>query len=217
MLDAAAEAAVRCGAYERAVELIDAALADGADGVRGGVLRRRRAWSLFNAGHIREALDAYEEAASLLPPVPSAERAGVLAESALLAGIIGEAPLAAQAAERALSMARAVGARREEAAALNALGVALGAIGQSERGIASLREGLAVALEHGEPEDVGRAYANLTDAIRRGGSLQEAAAVGWRGSSTRAGAAMTAASACSWSPTLRRRCSRSGAGTRPTA
>ena len=38
-----------------------------------------------------------------------------------------------------------------------------------------------MAVEHGEPEDVGRAYANLTDAIRRGGALEEAAAVGLEG------------------------------------
>jgi DNA-binding CsgD family transcriptional regulator/tetratricopeptide (TPR) repeat protein len=181
VLDAAGEAAVRCGAYERGVELLDEALADGATAARAGVLRRRRAWCLFNAGRIRDALDAYEEAASLLPPSPSAERAGVLAESALLAGIIGESALAAEAAERALTMAREVGARREEAAALNALGVALAAGGENARGIAVLREGLAMALEHGDLEDVGRAYANLTDAMRRGGLLEEAASVALAG------------------------------------
>ncbi len=178
LLDAASEAAMHCGAYARGVELLDEALAQDGDAEpgRGALRRRRRAWCLWNAGRIPDALDAYEDAAAHLPPEPTAERAGVLAESALLAGIIGETELAAAAAGHALKMARAVGARREECAALNALGVALTAQGD-ERGIARLREGLAVALEHGEPEDVGRAHANLSDAVRRSGDLEEAAAI----------------------------------------
>ena len=50
VLAAAAEAALRCGAYARGVELADEALAAGPDTARGGVLRRRRAWCLFSAG-----------------------------------------------------------------------------------------------------------------------------------------------------------------------
>ncbi|MGZ4270578.1 MAG: ATP-binding protein [Solirubrobacteraceae bacterium] len=180
VLEAAAESAVLCGAYQRGVELLDAALAGCTDArsERCRALRRLRAWCLWSSGQIPAALAAYEDAAAGLPDTEAtAERAGMIAESALLAGIVGEIEPAERAARRALEMARAVGARREEGEALNALGVALVARGDNSGAIAVMRQGLVLSLEAGRPDDVGRAHANLSDALRRDGELEEAVAV----------------------------------------
>jgi len=66
----------------------------------------------------------------------------------------------AQTAKRAIEAARAVGAKDTEADASVSLGTALSYLGPAEAGLASLRDGLRLALElGGHPADGGAARA----------------------------------------------------------
>jgi DNA-binding CsgD family transcriptional regulator/tetratricopeptide (TPR) repeat protein len=78
-------------------------------------------------------------------------------------------------AEEALAIARAVGAREAEGHALNTLGIDISQLGERERGIACLREALAIARELRVPDELGSAYVNLSEQYDQGGRIEEAA------------------------------------------
>lgn len=80
-------------------------------------------------------------------------------------------------AERALRTARQAGARSEEAHALSTLGTALAALGETERGLASVREALAIAKQVGNPDDLGRAYGLVAAALMMAGRFTETVTV----------------------------------------
>jgi DNA-binding CsgD family transcriptional regulator len=71
-----------------------------------------------------------------------------------------------QVCAEAVRVARQVGAAAEEGHASNTMGIALVCQGVCEDGIAALERGLAIAIRLGSADDVGRAYANLTDGLR---------------------------------------------------
>ena len=79
----------------------------------------------------------------------------------------------AERCERAIAVAREVGAKAEEAHALNTLGVDAVNVGDRATGIERLREALRMAEELGEPDDVGRAYVNLSDTLDQDGRAEE--------------------------------------------
>ncbi len=183
LFERAAEAANLAGDHARAIALARAAIGDGdvdsnADGtsdggvlrsgdpVRRGLLHERLGCYLWAAGHSEAALDAYDEAARLVPlEQPSAVRArvvGAQAQALMLAGRYRESQ---ERAEEALAVARAARARAEEGHVLATLGVDLAFLGHAAAGVSLLEEARAIAEEVGTPEDVARAWLNLAELL----------------------------------------------------
>ena len=184
----AAEAAQLGSDRERAIALArDAAARIDArrDPVRAGLVYERLGRYLWVLGRGDEAAAAYRDAVATLPAdPPSAERARVVAAEGQLLMLRGLARDAIARCEEALAVARAVGARAEAGHALNTLGAVRSGLGQHEAGEAHLREALAIALDLRLPDDVGRAYINLSDCVDQAGRIDEAAELALEGLET---------------------------------
>ena len=76
--------------------------------------------------------------------------------------------------ERAVAIARDVGARQVEGHALNTLGLDLAVVGAVPDAISPLEEALAIAREVANADDIGRGYVNLCEAQRFCGDLRGA-------------------------------------------
>jgi DNA-binding CsgD family transcriptional regulator len=180
----AAEAAFRSGAVDRSLALLEAALAGlapGADPVRRAGLLERRGHVLLDASPA-EAVAALEEALALLPPQPATRtHALVLASLARAQTHVADMQLSADTARRAVAASRAAGARDAEAHAFITLGVASAYLGQTEDGLASLREGLRLALAIGASMIALAGFINLSDALEFHGRHEEAAQVAAEG------------------------------------
>jgi DNA-binding CsgD family transcriptional regulator len=162
----AAEAARWRGLIDRAVALLQEALADiggHREPAQVGLLHARLAECQREAGDSKAALAAYEEASRLVANEPaSAGKARVLAGHGT--ELMRQAQYSASRAicEQAIAMARAVGAQAEEGRALNTLGCDLSALGDPEAGIAVLRQALALSEAAGSFDDIHRVYLNLS-------------------------------------------------------
>jgi DNA-binding CsgD family transcriptional regulator len=133
----------------------------------------RNAWA---AGETRMAFDSLDAAAALVPAdVPSAELAGVLAEQARRLMFTAQYDQAQVVAREAIAVARAVDARSAEGHALNTLGVCIAERGETEQGIALLQRSIVIAMELASPDQLDRAFANLTYVLSQAGRLEEAA------------------------------------------
>ena len=178
LLRHAAEASVLTGSYRRAIELgraaVDAAQHEPVpDPARVGQLLERLRWFLYEAGEREAAAAAVDQAIRLIPEKPpSAARARALAQAAGLRLLAGEHRPAAELATEALSTARAVGARSEEALADGVLGWATAVLGDVDAGIAMFREGLAIAEELGGVEGIAVGYTNLASLLDRVGRTE---------------------------------------------
>jgi DNA-binding CsgD family transcriptional regulator/tetratricopeptide (TPR) repeat protein len=75
----------------------------------------------------------------------------------------------------------AFAARQAEAGARTTLGFALTVRGDASRGMSELEAAMAIAEQLGDPEELARAYTNLTDALTTAGRLEEAVSVGLQG------------------------------------
>ena len=184
----AAEAAQLGSDRERAIALArDAAARIDArrDPVRAGLINERLGRYLWVLGRGDEAAAAYRDAVATMPAdPPSAERARVVAAEGQLLMLRGLARDAIARCEEALAVARAVGARAEAGHALNTLGAVRSGLGEHEAGEAHLREALAIALDLQLPDDVGRAYINLSDCVDQSGRIDEAAQLALEGLET---------------------------------
>jgi ATP/maltotriose-dependent transcriptional regulator MalT len=76
--------------------------------------------------------------------------------------------------EQAIEVARSVGARAEEAHALNTLGVDISSLGDRPRGIDYLKQAKEIAEELGWIDEMGRVYVNLSEEIDWDGRTSEA-------------------------------------------
>jgi DNA-binding CsgD family transcriptional regulator/tetratricopeptide (TPR) repeat protein len=130
----------------------------------------RRHWE---AGDESAGLTALEEATGLLPVEPSPDRARVLGAHAQMLRLAGRIREAAGQSEEALVVARQVGARAEEAHALDVLGSCLADMGDIATGITRLREARRIAEEVGYPQGIVRACLNLGSLLGRLGRLDE--------------------------------------------
>jgi DNA-binding CsgD family transcriptional regulator/tetratricopeptide (TPR) repeat protein len=182
VMQRAAETAVLSGAYSRAIELGRAAIdreraAPDSSLARQGSLQERLRWYLWEAGDRVAAASAVEEALRLLPvDPPSTVRARALGHAASLDLLAGRYRAARGRAGEALTVARAVGARAEEALALGVLGWAEAVLGSVEEGIATFREGVVIADELGGVEGIALARSNLSSLLDRVGRTEEALA-----------------------------------------
>jgi DNA-binding CsgD family transcriptional regulator len=172
------------GRARRALALQRAALSDlAADADLGRRARRyeRLGQYLWEMGDGNGATRARAEAVRLLPAdPPSAERARVLASYSQILMLTNRKDESEEAGSKALSMARALGERKVEAAVLATLGPSLAARGRDE-GFELLRESRAIAEELGDDLEVGRSYHNEAAALLAWGRYDQAMDVAARG------------------------------------
>jgi ATP/maltotriose-dependent transcriptional regulator MalT len=174
-----ADAAYQAGAVDRAVSLLDQALAElPADGdvVRRALLLDRRAHALRDVGHEDEAIASLDQAMTLLP-ADQVTRAHAVVLASLASSLMRTTDMGAAAptAQRAVEAARAVGAAAEEADACITLGLARSYLGDGEEGLAAIRAGLDLALDLDPPTIALRGYVNLSDVLEFLGRHAEAA------------------------------------------
>jgi tetratricopeptide (TPR) repeat protein len=162
----AAEAARWVGLPDRAVALLQEALADLGGHIqpaRAGLLRARLAECRSEAGDSKAALAAYEDASRLVAnQPPSAQKARVLAGHATELMRQGHYSASRTLCEQAIAVARTAGAQAEEGRALNTLGCDLSALGDPDAGIAALRQALSLSEAAGSFDDLHRVYLNLS-------------------------------------------------------
>jgi DNA-binding CsgD family transcriptional regulator len=172
------------GAAPRAVELARRAIefVGAKDPHRAALLQVDLGEYLYQIGNDAAALAALERAVELVPAEPpSAQRAYALGS---LAGALMVGWRHAQSlpiAERALALARGVGAREAEVRALTVLGSDLAYLGRGDEGVAYFRQALQLAEEIGDLVGVDRAYTNFTDALTMLGRLRESVHAGQAG------------------------------------
>src|SRR5215213_2527912 len=111
------------------------------------------------------------------PWPPSEELARALAAHAQLLMLLGRHAQARARGEEAVAVARQVGARAVEGHALTTLGTCLGILGHTEEGIADLEQGLRIARDLVNVDDLGRGHANLATVLDHAGRSAEAAEV----------------------------------------
>jgi DNA-binding CsgD family transcriptional regulator/tetratricopeptide (TPR) repeat protein len=172
-----AEAAAIAGAVQHAVELLEDALErldPAGEPVRGAVLLARLGVHRWTARDEAGALAAYQQAERLLAGAPpSAERARVLAAHAQTLGLAGRGDEGVPRCEEAIAVARAVGARAEEACALDILGDCLDHHRDPDRSIALHLEARRIAEQAGDAETVMSTHLNLGHALKAAGRDRE--------------------------------------------
>src|SRR6266508_1936355 len=176
---AAAEPAALAGAVQRAAGLLQDALSwvdPAIEPVRAAVLLTRLGDHRGTTRDEPGALAAYADAERLLAGAPpSAEHARMLASHALTLTQLGwRSPKAIQYCEQAIRIARAAGARAEEAHALATLGMCLDDLNQLDRAIALQLEARRIAEGVGDTETVIRTYATLSHSLVAAGRDREA-------------------------------------------
>jgi DNA-binding CsgD family transcriptional regulator/tetratricopeptide (TPR) repeat protein len=178
LLTRAADAVAFSGAARRAVELVEDALgrvdAD-ADPARAAELLARLGDHRRVAADEAGALAAFERAERLMTGAPpSAEHARVLSRHARALTMSFQNRKAIPYCEEAIAVARAVGAKAEEAHALTTLGLCLKDLGELDRSIALHLEARRIAEQVGDAEAILRTYVNLSHALELAGRDRDA-------------------------------------------
>jgi DNA-binding CsgD family transcriptional regulator len=181
----AASSAHGAGDGERAIalsrSLVDE-LEDSEDREALALALERHGRYLWTAGRGIDALPVYQRAVAVLPDTPSVALAQALAGEAQALMLLDRGREARELCERALPIARAVGARHVEAAILNTL---IACVGGNENDVVTAIEltdaARAIAEEERIPEEILRAYMNGGDAIDEAGRVEEALAVALEG------------------------------------
>jgi DNA-binding CsgD family transcriptional regulator/tetratricopeptide (TPR) repeat protein len=180
LLSRCADVAYAAGEPARAAQLVRQALAlvdEAHQPQRAGLLHEQLARCLQMLGD-PAALGAQQQAVRLVPPEPSVERARVLGSLAELLLVLVARPGEARGlAEQAVTMARQVGARPEEANARTTLGSALVYLGDPAAGLTELAAAVRQATQAGVMIDLLRAIVNHSDALLAAGRLDEAATI----------------------------------------
>jgi predicted ATPase/class 3 adenylate cyclase len=126
----------------------------------------------FVRGHVREGRRRTEEALALAGPAPGELRLDALSRASRLAGVAGDADLAAEHASNAVALAEELHDAPALAVALTALGEAVVNAGDYDRGISIYEQALAVARETGQtPVPI---LTNLADAALGAGEPDRA-------------------------------------------
>ena len=166
--NATGEHALAIALGTRAIELVDA----GADPLRAGVLHARLARFLHEAGRGEEARRLSARAVELIPREPTRERALVLEAHARMLLLAGRVDAARPVVEEAIAIARGLGARDVEAAALSTRVITQH--GSADAAAEAGREALQAARAAGDPETLLRAHVNAAEALDQAGDVQAA-------------------------------------------
>ena len=151
-----------------------------ADPTRAVRLTERLAWSVYLGGDLPSAIRLLEDAvASLADRPPSREKALATTALAQLVLYAGDYRRSIPIAEEAVVATQASGGNDIEAQTV--LGSALAIIGDSDRGLAVLRDALARAREGTDESVRGTAYLTLTSTLLDCELLEEAVRVGLEG------------------------------------
>ncbi len=177
VVDRAAAMAALVGDYQRAIDLARLALADvdpAVDPERAARFHSALRWYLWDAGEHAAALQDALEAVRLMPlEPPTTMLANVHAHAAGLLLFSGRLSAAESEASQALTTARLVGARAEEAVALGVLGWVHVVRGEPERGVALVREAWDIARELGHVTGIALAYDQLAAVLDAVGRVRE--------------------------------------------
>ena len=160
LLDAAADAAWRAGAVDRALALVDEALEEvgyGGTLEQRALLLARRASILRDLSRDDEGIAVLEQAVGLLPPdLPSRAAARVLGQLAAAMLRVDQMQRAGELGARAMSAAEAVGATEEQLDAQITVGHAAVFAGEVEAGLAQMRAAIDRSRTPGYPLELGR-------------------------------------------------------------
>ena len=169
LLDAAADAAHRAGAGDRALALVDEALEEIGDAgpiEQRAMLLARRASVLRDLGRDDEGIPVLEQAVDLLPPdEPSRAGARVLGQLANAMLRVDQMERARELADRALRSAESVGATAEQLDAEITAGHAEVFVGDVDSGLAQVQEAGARAQRLGLSWIAVRSFINLSDLL----------------------------------------------------
>jgi ATP/maltotriose-dependent transcriptional regulator MalT len=180
LLRLTADASFHAGAVDRAVSLLDRALAEGAAGqdpTRRALLLNQQALCFRGLGRDAESIAASQSALALLDEdPPSIAFISVLASLATALMRMGTMAQAADAASRVAASAHALGAGDQEAEARITLGVAKTYLGFVDEGLVELRAGLGLAVALNSSGAALRGYTNLSDVQEMLGLHEDAAA-----------------------------------------
>ena len=171
LLHRTARAAYLASDYPRAVsagrEALDA-LGDG-DPERLAVLHVILGRCLWITGEWGEGIRHYEEAVRIAPPAPAMVRTRALAGLGQIYFGHGWYRRARPLLEAAIEQARVSGARDLEGHALTTLSMVRINCGEIEAAKTANEEAMAIAVELGIPDDVGRAYSHRGEILARSG------------------------------------------------
>jgi ATP/maltotriose-dependent transcriptional regulator MalT len=142
---------------------------------------RKLADAEWSAGQAERGRQTLERALALLPDEPTPERAHLLATRVRFRLTQGRYREVEEVAEEALADANALDLPAVRARVLHRLGTALYHRGEYERADAIVEEALTTAREHGTGDDLGAAYANLSEALEYAGRGRDALALVKRG------------------------------------
>jgi DNA-binding CsgD family transcriptional regulator len=177
----AAAAAHNAGDGDRAVALARALVEEldaEADREAASLALERLGRYLWTTGRGEEALPIYRQAVEMLPPTPSVALAQALASEAQVLMLLDRADEARALCDRALPIAREVGARSAEASILNTLIGCFGGHEMDVRGaIESMDQARILAEELDLPEELLRSYMNGADALDEAGRVEESLAL----------------------------------------
>jgi DNA-binding CsgD family transcriptional regulator len=178
VLHSAADAALRAGSVERALSLLDQALADVGEAgpaVRRALLLECRSRALRDLGHDAQGLAFLRQAQDLLPAAPlTSAHAVVLTSLANSVLNLGDMPAAQATAEQAVIVAVAVDAQAQEAEARITLASAQAYLGDTDSGLSGLLAGIRLAEQIGAIGTALRGYVNYSDALELVSRHQEA-------------------------------------------
>ena len=178
LLGRAAEAAWLAGDARRGVALRREAVATlGPDGdpIRLGSALERLGRAFWVNTETEAALEAHEAAMAVMPTdPPTPELARVLSGYGQILMLLDRWTESIVLCERAVAIARQVGARQVEGHALNTLGLDLSVVGRCEDSARASDEALAIAREVADADDIGRGYVNRGESLRYCGDVRAA-------------------------------------------
>ena len=179
LLKRTAEAAFLDDNVRRAIAWAEAAIEIVGDETssRAAILFERYGQYLWDHGQGEKALEARQHAVERMPTEPlSVELARVLAAQAQILLLLYRNDESQEICRRALEVATAVGATREEGHARATLGSALIVQGELAQGLDQLRDAREIAVEKKDPSDIERAHNNLARGFEFAGDLMSAVA-----------------------------------------